>query len=550
MNRANSSWMRAAVLVAAAALPLAVHAQEGDGSLYRNKGPYVGGGIGYNQPGDQEFDFRGTHTFITQPTVPVEPEPIKNTGVAAENEYKGNLFFSGVIGYSFPSGLRPEFELAYRQNDADEVNYPDPTPAIGGREPEGKNVKITGTSGMFNLWYDLFPSSRFHPYLGGGAGFTRFKLQRQPTNQLTQGPFVVNLPVGPLICPFQDCNGPRKSDDAAFSYQAGGGIRWDVADSITIGLDYRYLKAQKSQFFGFRDQQETHLDAEYDTQSLMLSANYYFALPVPPPPPPAEPVAVVPPPAVCSDTLDNDGDGLIDFPADPGCTAADDGDETDPPQCSDGKDNDGDGLIDFPADKGCTAADDNDEVDPCKTPAAGERISLKGCGTGDIIVLRGVNFEFDKARLTVNAKTILDNVGEELTAYPEIEVELGGHTDGKGSDEYNQRLSDKRAASVKTYLVGKDIAESRMSTVGYGESQPVADNETDEGRELNRRVELKVTKGVAAGGPALVTQTAGEPAVVSDAPAGDAGAAVPAAADEAPVAETTPAVVEEAVPAQ
>ncbi|MGQ0700609.1 MAG: OmpA family protein [Panacagrimonas sp.] len=212
-----------------------------------------------------------------------------------------------------------------------------------------------------------------------------------------------------------------------------------------------------------------------------------------PAPPPAPPVEVVPPVSICADTLDNDGDGLIDFPGDPGCSTADDNDEIDPPQCSDGKDNDGDGLIDFPSDKGCTAAEDTDETDPCKTPAPGERISLKGCGTGDVIVLRGVNFEFDKARLTANAKTILDNVAEELTAYPEIEIELSGHTDDKGSDEYNQKLSEKRAAAVKAYLVSEGVQDPRMKTLGHGESLPVADNQTDEGREFNRRVELKVT---------------------------------------------------------
>ncbi|HKY19865.1 MAG TPA: OmpA family protein, partial [Vicinamibacterales bacterium] len=215
----------------------------------------------------------------------------------------------------------------------------------------------------------------------------------------------------------------------------------------------------------------------------------------PEPPPQAAPVAVVAPAAICNDTQDNDGDGLIDYPGDPGCSSADDSDETDPPRCSNGKDDDGDGLVDFPADKGCTAADDNDETDPCKSPAPGERVSLKGCGLGDTIVLRGVNFEFDKANLTVNAKTLLDNVAEELTAYPDIKVEVGGHTDAKGSDEYNQKLSERRAASVVKYLKSKGVAADRMTSVGYGETKPVADNETDEGRELNRRVELKITAG-------------------------------------------------------
>lgn len=76
-------------------------------------------------------------------------------------------------------------------------------------------------------------------------------------------------------------------------------------------------------------------------------------------------------------------------------------------------------------------------------------------------------------------------------------MELSGHTDAKGSDSYNQNLSERRAASVRQYLVGKGIASSRMTSVGHGESQPVATNETDEGRALNRRVELKVTSGVA-----------------------------------------------------
>lgn len=189
-----------------------------------------------------------------------------------------------------------------------------------------------------------------------------------------------------------------------------------------------------------------------------------------------------------------------------------------PPVCSDGLDNDGDGLIDFPADKGCTAADDGDETDPapkCLPPEPGQAMSLEGCGVGDVIVLRGVNFDFDKASLTINAKTLLDGVAAALEKRPDIKVELGGHTDGKGSDEYNAKLSDRRAKSVKTYLVGKGIAADRMTTQGYGESMPVATNDSDEGRELNRRVELKVTesKGGVTVAPAVPAADAVAPAV-------------------------------------
>lgn len=187
--------------------------------------------------------------------------------------------------------------------------------------------------------------------------------------------------------------------------------------------------------------------------------------PEPPPPPPPAPVVVVPPPppaAVCSDGADNDGDGLIDFPEDPGCESGDDGDETDPPRC--------------------------------EAPQPGQAVALDGCAVGDTIVLRGVNFDFDKSSLTVNAKSILDGVAEALTKRPDIKVEIGGHTDAKGSDEYNAALSERRAKSVRQYLIQRGIGSDRMTTRGYGESLPVADNTTDQGRELNRRVELKVTE--------------------------------------------------------
>jgi len=73
-----------------------------------------------------------------------------------------------------------------------------------------------------------------------------------------------------------------------------------------------------------------------------------------------------------------------------------------------------------------------------------------------------------------------------------IRVEIAGHTDARGSDAYNSKLSNQRAQSVMNYLTERGIAADRMSAKGYGESEPVADNETDEGRELNRRVELKI----------------------------------------------------------
>lgn len=128
----------------------------------------------------------------------------------------------------------------------------------------------------------------------------------------------------------------------------------------------------------------------------------------------------------------------------------------------------------------------------CRRPRAGEQVDENGCAVDQKFILRGVKFEFDSDRLTPAARGILNDVATTLQAYPNVDVELGGHTDSIGSDAYNQGLSERRANAVKTYLIGRGISAGRMTPVGYGESMPIADNGTEEGREENRRVELKV----------------------------------------------------------
>jgi OOP family OmpA-OmpF porin len=108
------------------------------------------------------------------------------------------------------------------------------------------------------------------------------------------------------------------------------------------------------------------------------------------------------------------------------------------------------------------------------------------------IVLRGVNFDFDKANIRSDAAPILKEAAQILKDNPALKVSVEGHTDAKGTDEYNLRLSMRRAAAVKAFLAQEGVAEARLSTRGLGESQPVASNETEDGRAQNRRVELKV----------------------------------------------------------
>lgn len=106
------------------------------------------------------------------------------------------------------------------------------------------------------------------------------------------------------------------------------------------------------------------------------------------------------------------------------------------------------------------------------------------------IVLRNVNFDFDKDNIRSDARPILDEAARILKGETSEAVIAEGHTDSKGTDAYNMGLSRRRANSVKQYLVKSGIAASRIRTEGYGESRPVASNETEDGRAQNRRVEL------------------------------------------------------------
>lgn len=104
-----------------------------------------------------------------------------------------------------------------------------------------------------------------------------------------------------------------------------------------------------------------------------------------------------------------------------------------------------------------------------------------------------VTFAFDSSDLTSTAKTNLDKLTQVLVNNPDTNINIYGHTDSKGSDDYNQKLSERRANSVKAYLAGKGIASSRLFALGEGESMPVATNDTDAGRAQNRRVEFAIT---------------------------------------------------------
>ena len=129
------------------------------------------------------------------------------------------------------------------------------------------------------------------------------------------------------------------------------------------------------------------------------------------------------------------------------------------------------------------------EIDEALPGAEVERV-----GEGIKLTLgeNSVNFELNKSSLTSTAKANLDKLVPVFNEYKDTDIQIFGYTDSSGSDDYNLKLSEQRAASVKTYLVSKGINASRINTVGRGEADPIASNDTKEGMSQNRRVEFAI----------------------------------------------------------
>ncbi len=119
-------------------------------------------------------------------------------------------------------------------------------------------------------------------------------------------------------------------------------------------------------------------------------------------------------------------------------------------------------------------------------------IALKNIAVGSKIILKNIFFDFDKATLRPESTNELERLTKLLNDIPTLKIEISGHTDSKGADEYNKSLSNNRAKAVLDYLVKAGISVGRLISIGFGEEQPIASNDTDEGRQLNRRTEFKI----------------------------------------------------------
>ncbi len=206
-------------------------------------------------------------------------------------------------------------------------------------------------------------------------------------------------------------------------------------------------------------------------------------------------VALGPKPALAEPALgmDSDGDGVFDD-ADL-CPGTPKGTPVDAKGCPVAVDSDGDGVL--------------DDQDLCPATGRGLAVDKRGCpigngGKGFRVIGEGserrfedVHFAFDKSDLTGYAQEMLDSaatlINDLAQQYPNLKVKIDGHTDWVGTDGYNMGLGERRANAVKQHLLRKGVAADRIDSTSYGESKPVAGNDTSDGRALNRRAEVRTT---------------------------------------------------------
>jgi len=400
---------------------------------------------------------------------------------------KNDKLYGVRFGYFFTPGWSAELSLQRLPTETD-VNLP-------GVPEDDVNLDAC----RLNMLYNFAPGSNFRPFMTLGVGCEKF-------------------------------NAHALGETSGIGLNAGGGLRLLMGKHFAIRLDGRYVSRRVRMFMEPGDvvrgkERENNIEAT-------LGLSFLFG------------GGGGPPPEI---DRDSDGDGVLDknddCPDTPrgatvdsrGCPHDSDGDGVwdGIDQCPDTPrgatvdsrgcphDSDGDGVwdgIDQCPDtprgatvdsRGCPHDSDGDGVwdgiDQCPDTPRGVTVDSRGCPIPEprtpppliqrllekkAVILEGVEFDVDKETLRPASYTTLNEVAASLKDYPEIRVEIQGHTDSSASSAHNQALSNRRAESVRAYLVSKGINASHFNAKGYGEDYPIADNTTKEGKQRNRRVEL------------------------------------------------------------
>lgn len=297
--------------------------------------------------------------------------------------------------------------------------------------------------------------------------------------------------------------------------ERNGAIRCAPRELATARSQLEFATLELDQ--GFVSKAEAHLQ--------IAAPNADAALDLSPPQYCAERAFVEAPPPADPDT---DGDGILDsadacvlepedkdgYLDEDGCPELDN-DLDGIPDANDKCPNDAEDPDGYQDDDGCPDLDnDNDTVpdvqDQCPNEIGSPTEEPLGCPAKpalavvtdcEVKITQQIHFAFNKDQIRPESFPVLDAVVDVLNKNPDIKLEVQGHTDNRGSASYNKRLSNRRAASVKTYLVAHGIAPDRLTSMGYGFDRPIVDNSTEQNRALNRRVQFIRTEGVKEGCP-------------------------------------------------
>lgn len=364
--------------------------------------------------------------------------------------------------------------------------------------PEGVSSGGYVTQSTASNGYKLFGGRQFKPHWAwevsyadlGAAGL--FSLSSLPSAEISYKVPAAWLNYSPFH-PNKKWGVTGKVGLAAISNKANSAlVGFDAQTNVQVAFSVSAKWRINERFF----LQANHDRYDKDARYTAFGVGFYFTehnehaapapqrIPEPAPEPIPEPLPVVEPEIVL---LDTDNDGVIDEIDQ--CPTTPLGVNVDGDGCAIPVDLDQDGIP--------------DAQDRCLNTPIGSEVDNTGCTIQPTVnceavtgVLSGLQFESASSALTSSAQQLLANVAADLRVNQDITVEIQAHTDSQGAADYNLRLSADRAKSVMQFLIQSGISVDRMQAIGYGETRPIADNETAAGRAANRRIELKTTNTV------------------------------------------------------
>ena len=336
------------------------------------------------------------------------------------------------------------------------------TPMIGGTYTEGnldleRNYANGGLSLGFNLDDSVFDQFELgflrtledvdYKRGSGDTAITRFFgnfVKEYGLNDATSLYALVGLGV-------EHFDNEKYENETGLFGNYGFGVKYKISESVALKADVRHL-----------------IETDHGDNNLLYTVG--LAIPFGKK---AAPAPVVETPAPAPAPKDSDNDGVFDM--NDQCPNSAVGAVVDKNGCE--IDSDQDGVV--------------DSKDKCPNTPKGDIVDQNGCS---LKVNLNILFDFDSSRINNSYDSRIKKFADFMKAFPSVKGKIEAHTDAKGSDEYNQKLSERRAASVVKALEAYGVEASRLTSVGYGETKPVATNETEEGRALNRRVEGSIQR--------------------------------------------------------